>query len=287
MTASSRKETIGIIGLGLMGQMFARRLLAAGYQITGYDVVPAQGELLAAEGGLVAASGQDVAAHASRIILSLPDHTVTRSVLEEMRDCLGAAHLIIDTTTGSPAEAVEQSLQLARRDVRYLDATVSGSSAQVASGEAVLMVGGTDDAFASAENLLACLGDHVIHTGSAGTGAKMKLVTNLVLGINRAALAEGLALAQSLGLEGERTLSVLRSSMAYSRIMDTKGEKMLRGDFAPQARLAQHLKDVRLMLAATPLNLPLTEAHRGLLERAVERGYGALDNSAIIKAYDA
>jgi 3-hydroxyisobutyrate dehydrogenase-like beta-hydroxyacid dehydrogenase len=74
--------------------------------------------------------------------------------------------------------------------------------------------------------------------------------------------------------------------MAYSRIMDSKGEKMLHEDFSPQARLAQHLKDVCLMLEATELSLPLTQAHRGLLERAVERGFGAMDNSAVIKAYD-
>ena len=111
-------------------------------------------------------------------------------------------------------------------------------------------------------------------------------VTNLVLGLNRAALAEGLAFAGALGLEGSATLDVMRHSMAYSRIMDTKGEKMVRRDFAPQAKLAQHLKDVRLMLEATDLALPLTGAHRALLEKAVALGCGELDNSAIIRAYE-
>jgi 3-hydroxyisobutyrate dehydrogenase-like beta-hydroxyacid dehydrogenase len=113
----------------------------------------------------------------------------------------------------------------------------------------------------------------------------MKLVTNLVLGLNRAALAEGLAFAQALGLEGAATLEVMRRSMAYSRIMDTKGEKMVLRDFAPQAKLSQHLKDVRLMMEAAELTLPLTWAHRALLEKAVALGYGELDNSAVICAY--
>ena len=78
----------------------------------------------------------------------------------------------------------------------------------------------------------------------------MKLVTNLVLGLNRAALAEGLCFARQLGLDLQQTLHLLRESMSYSRIMDTKGEKMIHQDFAPQARLSQHLKDVRLMLAS-------------------------------------
>ena len=112
----------------------------------------------------------------------------------------------------------------------------------------------------------------------------MKLVTNLVLGLNRAALAEGLVLAEQLDLDGLQTLDVLRRSMAYSRIMDTKGEKMIAREFAPQARLSQHLKDVRLMLAASAIPLPLSEAHRALLEKAEALGYGDSDNSAIIEA---
>ena len=116
----------------------------------------------------------------------------------------------------------------------------------------------------------------------------MKLVTNLVLGLNRAALAEALNYASTLGLDLSMTLRLLRESMSYSRIMDTKGEKMITGDFAPQARLAQHLKDVQLMLAdgqRLSARLPLTETHRRLLEEAVEMGLGELDNSAIIRAF--
>ena len=118
----------------------------------------------------------------------------------------------------------------------------------------------------------------------------MKLVTNLVLGLNRAALAEGLVFAQMLGLDPQPTLEALMVSASYSRVMDAKGVKMLSGDFNPQARLSQHLKDVRLMLAAAHANsqeLPLTQAHRLLLERAEGLGCGALDNSAIIRAYEA
>ena len=115
----------------------------------------------------------------------------------------------------------------------------------------------------------------------------MKLVTNLVLGLNRAALAEGLAFAESLGLDASRALTVLGESMAYSRVMDTKGAKMVQGNFTPQAKLSQHLKDVRLILEAAGgagAELPLSQAHRLLLEAAEAAGLGELDNSAIIRA---
>ena len=115
----------------------------------------------------------------------------------------------------------------------------------------------------------------------------MKLVSNLVLGLNRAALAEGLAFAEVLGLDADATLQVLQGSAAYSRQMDTKGRKMIDRDFAPQAKLSQHLKDVRLMLhaaTAAGLTLTLTDAHRQLLERAEALGFGDRDNSAVVEA---
>jgi 3-hydroxyisobutyrate dehydrogenase-like beta-hydroxyacid dehydrogenase len=148
------------------------------------------------------------------------------------------------------------------------------------------MVGGDSESFAACADIFALIGSRTFHTGPAGTGAKMKLVTNLVLGLNRAALAEGLALAGSLGLDPNLSLAVMKGSAAYSRIMDTKGERMIHGDFAPDARLSQHLKDVRLIIDTgrqAGLPMPLSAAHRTVLEEAEAAGYGELDNSAIIK----
>ncbi len=148
------------------------------------------------------------------------------------------------------------------------------------------MVGGGAADFARCAVLFAALGSRAIHVGANGDGARMKLVTNLVLGLNRPALAEGLALAEAMGLDLRQTLHVLQSSAAASRIMDSKGGKMIARDFSPVARLSQHLKDVRLIqqaAAAAGLRLPLTEAHRHLLEQAENAGLGAQDNSALIE----
>jgi 3-hydroxyisobutyrate dehydrogenase-like beta-hydroxyacid dehydrogenase len=116
----------------------------------------------------------------------------------------------------------------------------------------------------------------------------MKLVVNLVLGLNRAVLAEGLTFAQRIGIEPRQTLEVLMAGPAFSRIMETKGEKMLRGDFTAEARLAQHHKDVKLILdeaARSDTDLPLSTLHEALLAGLVAAGAGDLDNSAIIKAF--
>ena len=197
-----------------------------------------------------------------------------------------SGQIIIDTTTGDPEHTEAIAAELAARGVTYLDATISGNSAQVREGAAVVMVGGDATAFASCSDVLAKLGCESFHTGPSGSGAKMKLVTNLVLGLNRAALAEGLALGEAIGLSPELTLRVMRRSPAYSRAMDVKGEKMIRSEFTPDARLSQHLKDVRLMLEmGTHAGLPmiLSAAHRSILEQAEAAGLGALDNSALIQ----
>ena len=112
------------------------------------------------------------------------------------------------------------------------------------------------------------------------------MISNLVLGLNRAALAEGLAFAEALAVPSAAALEVLAGSMAYSRAMDTKGRKMVERDFTVQARLAQHSKDVRLILGAAAkagVKLPLSETHFRLLERAEAAGLGDHDNSAIIE----
>jgi 3-hydroxyisobutyrate dehydrogenase-like beta-hydroxyacid dehydrogenase len=276
-------ETVGLIGTGLMGTAMVERLLAAGFRVLGWDCDAAR---LAASGAEAANSAAMVAASCRGVVLSLPDSVVVDGVLREMRGHLREGSVILDTSTGEPRHAEEFARRLRASGVAYLDATISGNSEQVRRGEALCMVGGDAADYARCGEVFRALGCPAIHVGGSGDGARMKLVTNLVLGLNRAALAEGLALAEAMGLELRRTLQVLQSSAAYSRIMDSKGGKMIAREFSPVARLSQHLKDVRLIQQAGEaggLRLPLTEAHRHLLERAEAAGLGPLDNSAVIE----
>lgn len=279
-------DPIGLIGIGLLGTALARRLLAARISVLGHDLSAERTAALTALGGTGAASAAEVFGRCGRILLSLPSHHEVESLLLAASGSLRRGSLVIDTTTGDPASTGRVARQLAEQGIAYLDATVSGSSAQVAAGQGILMVGGAPEAFERGRDLFAAIGGETFYTGGIGTGARMKLVTNLVLGLNRAVLAEGLALAESLQLDLPQTLAILRACPAYSRAMDTKGDKMLRGDFSPEARLAQHHKDVRLILAAGRaggLPMPLSHAHDQLLAAAEAAGLGALDNSAVIQ----
>ncbi|MCB1275213.1 NAD(P)-dependent oxidoreductase [Prosthecobacter sp.] len=270
MSHSESTAAVGIIGMGLMGGALMRMTGAS----RGWDVDATR--------CVNAFTAADVFDHCAVVFLCLPNSDIVRSVLSDAK--LRAGQILIDTTTGDPRDMAALGAELAEKGVHYLDATVSGSSAQLLQRDVLIMVGGDADVFERCHGLFTLLARDVVHVGPCGSGAKMKLVTNLVLGLNRAALAEGLAFARQLDLDLPQTLDVMRRSMAYSRIMDTKGEKMIAQDFTPQAKLSQHLKDVRLMLAASGIPLPLSETHRQLLEKAEALGFGDADNSAVIKA---
>lgn len=277
---------VGVIGLGLLGSELAQSLLRGERRVVGFDVNAERQSAFGRHGGEVSSSPEDVLLRCDRVILSLPTHTEVAAVVAAGRQVLRTGQIIVDTTTGDPEPTEALGAELAARGVIYLDATISGSSAQVRNGSAVAMVGGAAAGFAACQDLFSLIAHQSFHTGRSGTGAKMKLVTNLVLGLNRAALAEGLALATGLGLEAAQALAIMRAGPAYARIMDGKGEKMLNGDFTPEARLSQHLKDVRLIVELgeqAGLPMTLSAAHRAILEEAEAAGLGALDNSALIQ----
>src|SRR4029079_14972881 len=130
--------------------------------------------------------------------------------------------------------------------VKYLEAPFSGSSEQMRNHQSTALIAGEQASFEACRDLWECLAAKSYYVGEWGNAAKMKLVTNLVLGLNRAVLAEGLVFAESLGLSREAALRALVNSPSYSRTMDAKGPKMVQGEFTPEARLSQHIKDVRL-----------------------------------------
>ncbi|MFN7925920.1 MAG: NAD(P)-dependent oxidoreductase [Bryobacteraceae bacterium] len=266
----------GLIGVGLLGSAIAERLAAAGFALVSFDADPAK------RVGTKAASAADVARSCDRLILCLPDSRISAQVLGEIAPALAPGAIVIDTTTGEPSEMES----FGRRGFRYVDATVAGSSEQVRAGEAIVMAGGAPADVGACSDVLHAFAARVFHTGGCGSAARMKLVVNLVLGLNRAALAEGLAFAEACGVDPAAALEVLRAGPAYSKAMDTKGAKMLTRDFAPQARLRQHHKDVRLILAEggrLGARLPLSAVHDELLREAEEMGLGDADNSAVIE----
>jgi 3-hydroxyisobutyrate dehydrogenase-like beta-hydroxyacid dehydrogenase len=274
---------VAIIGVGLVGSALADRFIAAGWSVAGFDRRP---ETLGVPGLTAADSARSAAASAPLVVLSLPDSDVVDAVIRDIEPVL-RGRIVIDTTTGDPDRMEALGERLHAAGIAYVDATIAGSSRQVRDGTVVVMAGGDADTVRQCERLFARFAAKWFHIGPRGAGARMKLVVNLVLGLNRAVLAEGLAFANASGLDATLALEVLRSGAAYSRAMDVKGPKMLAGDFTPEARLSQHHKDVRLILDAAKragMELPLSQVHAALLRKLEDRGFGDEDNSAIIRA---
>jgi 3-hydroxyisobutyrate dehydrogenase-like beta-hydroxyacid dehydrogenase len=282
-------SALGLIGLGLVGSALAERFQTAGFVVHGHDIAPAPRLAFASRGGTAHSTAIDVAKSCRRIVLSLPTTEIVQHVLAEIEPALQPGDILLDTTTGVPDAMAAIGVSLAKRGIHYLDATIAGSSAQVRTGEVIVMLGGHVSAATACEDLLRTFAKQWFHLGPCGSGARMKLVVNLVLGLNRAVLAEGLAFARACGVDSAVALEVLQASPAYSRVMETKGRKMLEHDFEPQARLRQHLKDVRLILdeaAQHDAKTPLSELHRRLLETIVAAGFGDEDNAAILRAFE-
>ena len=288
----SFEPPVGVIGIGLMGQVFARRLVAAGFGVIGYDIDRQKSAGLEAFGAHGAASIADVARAASPILLAVFDTDQVETVVErEILPALPpssrqAGRIVLCASTCDPDRVAALAARVEPRGIRLLDTPVSGTSEQVRHGDGVGLIGGDKAVAAEVDDVLHALFPKRFHVGRAGDGGRTKLAINLILGLNRLALAEGLAFAHRLGLDAEPLIGVAHSSAAYSQVMDTKARKMIARDFRPEGRASQTLKDVHLMLdQAEKIGqaLPTLEVYCEVLEACVRAGEGDLDNSVIVQ----
>ncbi|MEW6673097.1 MAG: NAD(P)-dependent oxidoreductase [Thermodesulfobacteriota bacterium] len=288
-----KKRTIGYVGLGLMGMGMVRNLLAAGFAVIGHDLDTAKIDAAAAMGAAACLNPADLVPQADVIMLSLPNSHVVNAVVKDSLRLFDEGKkglVLIDTTTADPLLSAELAEKLREKEMEMLDATISGTSRMCAEKDITFMVGGSRDVYKVCEPIFAALGRRSDFLGKNGSGALMKLIVNLVLGLNRMVLAEGLSLGKKAGMDPRVLLEVLKHSAAYSRAMDMKGNKMIEQDFLPpEGKLAFHLKDVGLILdLAGRLNfpLPLSSLHAQALTSQVAKGRGEWDNSAIVAFYN-
>lgn len=280
-------DKVGLIGIGLLGQAIAERLLASNFPVVGYDPRSDLTSYVQA-GGVACEDALTVAAQVDRLILSLPNSTIAQEVVQQVGRVLPRDAIVVDTTTGVPQDGAAMSESLAAFGVGYLAVTVAGSSQQMRNHQATLLVGGEAETVRGCESLLEALGAKRFHVGNARAASEMKLVVNLAIGLHRAVLAEALAFGESLGFSSAQLVDILRNSPAQSAAMDAKADKMVQGDFEPQARLRQHYKDVQLILdlaESQGAHVPLSKLHTTILQGLIEVGLGDRDNSVVIEAF--
>ena len=284
-----RESPIAIVGLGLMGEVYAQRLIDAGIQVTGYDIDPPRRARLNAVGGRAVESIADLAKPARAFLIAVFNTAQVEDVIEHhLLPALGegSGKIVMVMSTCDPDQVARLAARITPRGIRYLDAPVSGTSDQVRRGDGVALIGGDPTIAAELKDVFDALFKRSFQVGKIGDGGRAKLAVNLILGLNRLALAEGLVFAERLGLDPAAFLPVAKGSASYSQVMETKGPKMLRGDFSPEGRAKQTLKDVHLMLdqaASVGQKLSMLEVHADILEACVRAGEADLDNSVIIK----
>lgn len=285
-------ETVGFIGLGLMGKPMARNLHRAGATMVVHNRSQSAVDEVASEGMLGVLSPAAVADAANIIILMLSDTPAVEMVIGGDRGVLSALRpgtLVIDMGTTAALVTKELAARVEEKGGHYIDAPVSGGTIGAESGELVIMAGGNAPDMASASAIFNVLGKQTTHVGDVGAGQVAKAANQMIVGLNIGAVAEALALARKAGVDPARVREALGGGFADSRILEVHGNRMVENTFAPGGKCTTQRKDMQQAIdlaKALGIDLPATTLGRDLYDRLISEGHGDLDHSALIKAID-
>jgi len=284
-------DTIGFIGLGLMGRPMAKNLLKAGFPLVVHSRSQGPVDDLVSAGATRAASSADVARRSTRIITMLPDSPDVERVLDGPGGVFGALQrgtIVIDMSSIEPATAVRLAGRAAELGGAMLDAPVSGGEIGAIDGTLSIMVGGDAKAFAACKPIFDAMGkpDRVIHIGDAGAGQVCKLCNQMVLGGTIAAVGEAFSLARKASVDPAKVREALLGGFAASRVLEVHGERMLKGNYKPGFRTELFAKDLRNVASALSANgapAPVSAVVQQLVNSLVAQGRGANDYAELGK----
>jgi 2-hydroxy-3-oxopropionate reductase len=282
-------DTVGFIGLGLMGRPMARNLLRRGYPLVVHSRSPKPVDELVAEGAARADNPAAVARRATRIITMVPDSPDVERVLEGPDGVFSAMQpgtILIDCSTIAPEVAVRLAAHAGERGAAMLDAPVSGGEIGAVNASLSIMVGGDAAVFARARPILEAMGnpERIVHIGGSGAGQICKVCNQMVIGGALAAVSEAFALARKAGVDAAKVRAALLGGFAASRVLEVHGERILQGNYKPGFRAELYLKDMRIAgetLARHETPAPVSAAVQQLVTALVASGQGETDYSAV------
>ena len=285
-------ESIGFIGLGIMGSGMAANLLRAGFNVTVWNRRPARITPLAGAGAAVADNPAAVAESSTIIVTCVSDTPDVEEVIlgpQGIINGVRSGSLVIDCSTISPNATKAIAAQLEARGAWMLDAPVSGGSEGAAKGTLSIMVGGDAEQMARAMPVLQAMGKTITHVGGQGAGQMAKLVNQILVVVTMQAVGEALLFAQAGGLDLERTLAAVGGGAAGSWMLNNRGPQVIRRDWRPGFTIDLQQKDLRLVLeAADQLGVPLPSTAQVFQSyRALQQlGLGGEGNHALVKALE-
>ncbi|MCJ2015613.1 NAD(P)-dependent oxidoreductase [Methylobacterium sp. J-076] len=284
---------IAFVGLGAMGMPMARHLVAAGFDVRGYDIRPESRAALAAAGGGEAGTVRDAAAGAEAILLMVVNAPQAEDVLfaQGALDALAPDATVVLMATCPPQAVMDIAARVAASGRRFIDAPVSGGVVGAESATLTIMAAAPAGVLAAMRPVLDRLGDKVFHVGTEpGQGATVKAVNQLLCGVHIAATAEALSLAERVGVDLAVVLEILSGSSASSWMLRDRGPRMLEDEPRVTSAVDIFVKDLGIVLEAgrgAKAALPLASLAHQLFLSTSGRGEGARDDSQVIGAYRA
>ncbi len=281
-------QRIGFIGIGLMGQHMARRILQGGFALTVWNRTRDKATPLLEAGAAWADSPRQVAEASDVVITMVTDSAASEAVACGPNGVLTGAHaglILIDMSSITPETSRTIAERAAGCGVRMLDAPVTGAPRVAADGKLGIMVGGPRDVFETCVPLLQTMGVKIVYAGSNGMGVTLKLVNNLILGVAIHACAEALVLAAKAGLDPQAVVDITSVGGARTGAMETRGPRMIKHDFTPHFSVNNMYKDLSNVVRLADecgVALPVASAAREILRAAKAQGKGDQDSAAVM-----
>ena len=281
-------DTIGFIGLGIMGKPMAYNLLKAGFDVIVHNRHQEVTDELVTAGASAGATPREIAALCDVLITMLPDTPQVQEVLLGSEGVIEGVHeglVVIDMSTISPIVTRTLAAQLAEHGVAMLDAPVSGGDRGAIAGTLSIMVGGEESAFERCLPIFQALGKTIVHVGGSGAGQVVKACNQIVVALVIEAVSEALVLGSKAGVDPAKILQVLNGGLAANRVIEQRGASMLKHDFAPGGRIKTHHKDMSIILELGRIygvSLPASAQVDQMFASLETRGRGNLDHTALL-----
>ena len=278
---------VGFIGIGLMGLPMAKNILKAGYNLKAFNRSQNKALVLKEFGAEISTSIDEVVNDSDVIITMLTDDTAINEVMgsPNFLENLKTSSTVIDMSSVKPTTATKYGNNLKSKNIKYLDAPVSGGTIGAEEASLAIMVGGEQDVFNESFDVLKTMGNPTL-VGPLGSGQVSKLANQIIVGLTIGAVAEAITLCEKAGANPDKMIKALSGGWADSKILQTHGKRMIDKDFTPKGRTSVHLKDMNNILECANshnTHLPISNLVKEMYKTLVENGHGETDHSSLYK----
>jgi 2-hydroxy-3-oxopropionate reductase len=280
-------KKIGFIGIGLMGLPMSKNIAKAGYNLTVFNRSKNKAEPLKEFGAKISNTLKDAVDGSDIIITMLTDDTAVDAVMNDsdFLENLKSGSIVIDMSSVKPTTATKHGNNLKLKNVNYLDAPVSGGTIGAEEASLAIMVGGEQNIFDDAFDILKKMGNPTL-VGPIGSGQVSKLANQIIVGLTIGAVAEAVTLCEKAGADPNKMIKALSGGWADSKVLQTHGKRMINKDFTPKGRTSVHLKDMNNILECANnynTHLPISNLVKEMYKSLVENGHGETDHSSLYK----